>query len=247
MILKPTHRESISDFNTEWESLFHTALTSTKYLTPEKSVPFNVFDNNFNHGDDQITINASDIDFEHYFLGSVTESTEGSSEVSPSTCSSIDKFSEDNQGQVEVKHEENHENHENHASIQAPAQSPSSSKPIVWAENLTLNTSGDSCSDKSMFNDVEEVRKRMFKRKRRNIVSTQLISGDNNNETVSKGEKIRKNTLAARRYRQRQAQEIETFDKRMKELEAKFALATEETKRWKLEAEYWKNIAENRP
>lgn len=238
MILKPTHRESISDFNTEWESLFHTALTSTKYLTPEKSVPFNLFDNNFNHGDDQITVNASDIDFEHYFQGSVTESTEGYSEVSPSTCSSSDKFSEDYQGQVLVKGEESQ------GSIQAPAQSPSSSKPIVWAENLTLNSSGDSCSDKSMFNDVEEVRKRMFKRKRRNIVSTQLMS---DNEKVTKGEKIRKNTLAARRYRQRQAQEIETFDKRMKELEDKFALATEETKKWKLEAEYWKNIAENRP
>lgn len=205
-------------------------------------MPFNLFDNNFNHGDDQITINASGIDFEHYFLESVTESMEGYSEVSPSTCSSIDKFSEDCQGQVLVKSEESQDSIQD--SIQAPTQSPSSSKPIVWTENLTLNCSGDSCSDKSMFNDVEEVRKRMFKRKRRNIVSTQLMS---DNEKVTKGEKIRKNTLAARRYRQRQAQEIETFDKRMKELEEKFALVSEETKKWKLEAEYWKNIAENRP
>jgi hypothetical protein len=88
---------------------------------------------------------------------------------------------------------------------------------------------------------VREVRKRIEKRKRRahpDIVTPPSEEGSDAKRT--------KNTLAARKYRQKRQQEVEVLDKRVKELEEQLTMAKVETKWWKMEAERWKNLAQDK-
>ncbi|KAA8915893.1 hypothetical protein TRICI_001907 [Trichomonascus ciferrii] len=88
---------------------------------------------------------------------------------------------------------------------------------------------------------VREVRKRIEKRKRRaqpDIVTPPSEEGSD--------AKRAKNTIAARKYRQKRQQEVEVLDKRVKELEEQLTMAKVETKWWKMEAERWKSLAEDK-
>lgn len=88
---------------------------------------------------------------------------------------------------------------------------------------------------------VREVRKRMDKRKRRarpDIVTPPSEEGHD--------AKRSKNTMAARKYRQKRQQEVEVLDKRVKELEEQLTMAKVETKWWQMEAERWKSLAQDK-
>lgn len=91
----------------------------------------------------------------------------------------------------------------------------------------------------SKLEDVDGVRKRLEKRKRRSS-PTNLLSED------SCETKRSRNTVAARRYRERRQKEVEILDKKVKELEHELSTTRMETKWWQMEARRWQELAEKR-
>lgn len=87
--------------------------------------------------------------------------------------------------------------------------------------------------------DIDDVRKRLEKRKRRNPSKSLLP------EDVSGTKRVR-NTLAARRYRQRRQKEVEILDEKLQELQRELSSAKLETKWWQMEAQRWKELAEKK-
>jgi hypothetical protein len=80
------------------------------------------------------------------------------------------------------------------------------------------------------------VRKRLEKRKRRNAPKTSPVE-------VASVTKRTRNTLAARRYRQRRQEEVEILDTKVRELEQEVAKAKLEAQWWQMEAQRWKEMA----
>lgn len=91
----------------------------------------------------------------------------------------------------------------------------------------------------SSLEDVTGVRRRLEKRKRRN--STKHLQSEDMCET-----KRVKNTIAARRYREKRQKEVEILDKKVKELEHEVSTAKMETKWWQMEVRRWQELAEKR-
>ncbi|KAK9454034.1 hypothetical protein V1511DRAFT_530754 [Dipodascopsis uninucleata] len=107
-----------------------------------------------------------------------------------------------------------------------------------------VSSSSDSQSQ-SHFDDLELVRKRIEKRKRRSYPNqTQDKSCLTLDQVDQQAAKRMKNTLAARKYRQKREEEIEILDRRVKELEEKLSLSKVEVQWWKMEAERWQRLAE---
>lgn len=77
-------------------------------------------------------------------------------------------------------------------------------------------------------NDVEKVRKRLVKRKTRPAKQQTALDQDT---------KRQRNTLAARRYRERQQKDFEILDNRIKQLEKELADSKMETLWWKMKCQ----------
>ncbi|KAK9235604.1 hypothetical protein V1525DRAFT_409569 [Lipomyces kononenkoae] len=133
------------------------------------------------------------------------------------------------------------------------------SSSLVLGENETIEKAGsksfrwmgpllghgaprasNSANSKLHSDNVEAVRKRIEKRKRRNGVN---ILPELSSESATKRST---NTLAARRYRQKRQEEVDVLDNRVKELEKELAMAKLETKWWQMEAQRWQKLAEHR-
>lgn len=85
---------------------------------------------------------------------------------------------------------------------------------------------------------LESVRKRLEKRKFRPIEMPA--------EVQKKSDKKLRNTMAARRYRQRQRHDIEVLDARIKQLEEELVGAKLEAKWWQMEANRWESQAKDK-
>lgn len=114
-----------------------------------------------------------------------------------------------------------------------------SSKPLTWIDQSTDFSSEMKSGNGPGENlkDVEDVRKRLKKRTRREFIS----NTDQINENKSKR---LKNTLAARRYRERQRKEVEILDSGIKKLELELSNTKMELMWWKMEAEKWRELAQ---
>lgn len=114
---------------------------------------------------------------------------------------------------------------------------------LVWVEP-TVSTKGDfspavqNSSDGSDSKEIAAVRKRIEKRKSR-------ATRKSEDDKVAKLKQNR-NTLAARRYRQKRQEEVEVLDKRVKELEKQLSDATLQAKWWEMEAQRWKSMVEEK-
>lgn len=117
-------------------------------------------------------------------------------------------------------------------------------KKLIWIDQshdlssysgLGTRSNGPS----STLEDVDGVRMRLEKRKRR-ISTKNLLSED-----LCETKRVR-NTIAARRYRQRRQKEVEILDKKVKELEHELSTTKMETKWWQMEAQRWQKLAEKR-
>lgn len=80
--------------------------------------------------------------------------------------------------------------------------------------------------------EVELVRSRLKRRKNRPVEA--------NLEGFEVDSKRTRNTLAARRYRERQRKDVEVLDARIRQVEQELRNAKQELKRWKTEALKWK-------
>lgn len=109
------------------------------------------------------------------------------------------------------------------SNVKAPFQWVDESQVFFHDESLSI--SGDK--------DLEEIRKRHLKKRSKPV------------EEIPKSriDKRAKNTLAARKYRERQRKDFEALDSRVKQLEQELALSKLETAWWKMESERWKNEA----
>lgn len=111
--------------------------------------------------------------------------------------------------------------------------SDSTGQQLVWVKPPH---EGD---DKPAEGDLADVRKRLEKRKRRNGVKASPVDSSNVNKRT-------RNTLAARRYRQRRQQEVDVLDNKVKELEDELAKAKLEAQWWQMESKRWKEIADGK-
>lgn len=112
-----------------------------------------------------------------------------------------------------------------------PELDSNSQSQLVWVDH-----SRDAMAAKTAVDEVGSVRKRLEKRKRRNAPKTSPVE-------VSTVTKRTRNTLAARRYRQRRQEEVEILDTKVRELEAELAKAKLEAKWWQMESQRWKEMA----
>lgn len=80
--------------------------------------------------------------------------------------------------------------------------------------------------------DIDKVRKRISKRKHRPL--------ELKPDQVPKSDKRMRNTLAARRYRERQRKDVEVLDSRIKQMEEELNKAKLEAMWWKMESKRWK-------
>lgn len=119
-----------------------------------------------------------------------------------------------------------------------------SQRKLIWIDQsheLSSYSGRVNCSNgrSSTLEDVDGVRKRLEKRKRRS--SPKNLLSEDLHET-----KRLKNTIAARRYRERRQKEVEILDKKVKELEHELSTTKMETKWWQMEARRWQELAEKR-
>ncbi|KAF3985229.1 hypothetical protein FT663_05382 [Candidozyma haemuli var. vulneris] len=98
---------------------------------------------------------------------------------------------------------------------------------IKQAPKMPKNVSSD---------DIDKVRKRLSKRKHRPL--------EVKAEAVPMSDKRTRNTLAARRYRERQRKDVEVLDSRIKQIEEELNNAKLEIMWWKMESKRWKEEAE---
>lgn len=80
--------------------------------------------------------------------------------------------------------------------------------------------------------DIDKVRKRLSKRKHRPL--------ELKPDQAPKSDKRMRNTLAARRYRERQRKDVEVLDSRIKQMEEELNKAKLEAMWWKMESKRWK-------
>lgn len=117
-----------------------------------------------------------------------------------------------------------------------------SQKELIWIDQSNEVLSGQlhrSNDSSSCLEDIEGVRKRVEKRKRRSSTKNLRLEGTCETKRV-------RNTIAARRYRERRQKEVEILDKKVKELEQDLNTAKMETKWWQMEAQRWQELAEKR-
>lgn len=119
------------------------------------------------------------------------------------------------------------------ASVSATATATATATALAGPSE-TASSPGSSPELDSQLNSV---RKRLEKRKFRPI--EQALE-------VHKSDKKLRNTMAARRYRQRQRQDIELLDARIKQLELELVSAKLETRWWQMEAGRWESQAKNK-
>ena len=112
-----------------------------------------------------------------------------------------------------------------------PELDSNSQSQLVWVDH-----SHDALAAKTALDEVGSVRKRLEKRKRRNAPKSSPVE-------VSSVTKRTRNTLAARRYRQRRQEEVEILDTKVRELELELAKAKLEAKGWQMESQRWKEMA----
>lgn len=112
-----------------------------------------------------------------------------------------------------------------------PELDSNSQSQLVWVDH-----SRDAMAGKTAVDEVGSVRKRLEKRKRRNAPKSSPVE-------VSTVTKRTRNTLAARRYRQRRQEEVEILDTKVRELELELAKAKLEAKWWQMESQRWKEMA----
>lgn len=84
--------------------------------------------------------------------------------------------------------------------------------------------------------EVEGVRSRIKKRKNR--------SQESGSESLGGNTKRIRNTLAARRYRERQRKDVEVLDARVRQVEHELSQAKLEIMWWKMESSRWKEEVE---
>lgn len=112
--------------------------------------------------------------------------------------------------------------------------------PLKWVDEsrgLFVETKPVDTSAKRVSpDDIDIVRKRLKKRRSRphELSDVAVLAAD----------KRARNTLAARRYRERQRKDIDILDARVKQLEEELNSAKLEIMRWKMESERWKDEAE---
>lgn len=84
--------------------------------------------------------------------------------------------------------------------------------------------------------DIDKVRKRITKRKCRPL--------EMKLDQAPKSDKRMRNTMAARRYRERQRRDVEVLDSRVKQLEEELNKSKLEVMWWKMESKRWEEKAE---
>lgn len=117
-----------------------------------------------------------------------------------------------------------------------------SQKELIWIDQSNEVLSGQchrSNDSSSCLEDIDGVRKRLEKRKRRSSTKNLQLEGTCETKRV-------RNTIAARRYRERRQKEVEILDKKVKELEQDLNTTKMEAKWWKMEAQRWQELAEKR-
>lgn len=119
-----------------------------------------------------------------------------------------------------------------------------SQKNLIWIDqsnDVLLNgpePGFSSSNPNSPLEDVKDVRRRLEKRKRRGSAKSHIRED-------CKTKRVR-NTMAARRYRQRRQEEVEILDKKVEELEDELSKTKLDTKWWQMEAQRWRELAEKR-
>lgn len=117
-----------------------------------------------------------------------------------------------------------------------------SQKELIWIDQSNDVLSGrchQSNDSSPCLEDIDGVRKRLEKRKRRSSTKNLRLEGTCETKRV-------RNTIAARRYRERRQKELEILDKKVKELEQDLNTSKMETKWWQMEAQRWRELAEKR-
>lgn len=114
-------------------------------------------------------------------------------------------------------------------------------KKLIWIDESHDLSRQNKLSNgpSSTLEDVDGVRRRIEKRKRRSSTKNLL------SEDLCETKRVR-NTIAARRYRQRRQKEVEILDKKVKDLEQELSTTRMETKWWQMEARRWQELAEKR-
>ncbi|CUM63888.1 uncharacterized protein PRCAT00001476001 [Priceomyces carsonii] len=121
-------------------------------------------------------------------------------------------------------------------------------KNLVWIDQsgkFMLNSddsSRNSSFSPSSINGITDVRRRLEKRKRRDYVKYSV----HGTKVEQIDRKRVKNTLAARRYRERRQKEVEILDERVRELEKELSSSLFEARWWKMEAQRWRELCELR-
>ncbi|CCE78567.1 Piso0_001194 [Millerozyma farinosa CBS 7064] len=116
-------------------------------------------------------------------------------------------------------------------------------KKLVWIDHSVEDFSKDddsrSNTGDSSSGEVDEIRRRIEKRKKRHYYQSRNLN------TLNQHDKRARNTLAARKYRERRQKELDVLDKRVKALENELESAKLEAKWWKMEASRWQAYAKN--
>lgn len=121
----------------------------------------------------------------------------------------------------------------------------SSSKNLVWVDQLNLFL--PSLKDEQLGSTrselvatpkkMEEIERRVLKRKRRRRLNDSAPDEENFTKRA-------RNTIAARKYRQRRLEEVEVLSKKVKELEEELSKSKLETSWWQMEARRWQACTE---
>lgn len=114
---------------------------------------------------------------------------------------------------------------------------------LVWIDHSVEDFSKDddsrSNTGDSSSGEVDQIRRRIEKRKKRQYYQSRSLN------TLSQHDKRARNTLAARKYRERRQKELDVLDQRVKALENELESARLEAKWWKMEASRWQECAKN--
>ncbi|KAL6024481.1 hypothetical protein ACNR91_001680 [Candidozyma auris] len=120
---------------------------------------------------------------------------------------------------------------ESDAPSTAPLRWIDESKTFFPESNPSPTQPGSVSSD-----DVDKIRKRLRKRKHR--------PSESGVKSIPANDKRMRNTLAARRYRERQRKDVEILDNRIKQIEEELNSARLEIMWWKMESQRWREEAE---
>jgi hypothetical protein len=133
--------------------------------------------------------------------------------------------------------------------------SESSGNYPLPSENESIQQQTTPVSEDQLFNVVSSFHKEahmetagrdvQIVRDQEGIGKTKPVESFDHEPVNERAMKRMKNTLAARRYRQRRLEEVELLDKRVKELQEELSTARVEAKWWKMEARRWQEQAQD--